>query len=73
MQTNKDREYNGYVLKNDSSLEYAVSACSYCELNKQCDDMADELNNSEYYICINGIKDTEYKRNHPNAYFKKII
>ena len=70
MQTNKDREYNGYVLKDDSSLEYAVSACSYCELNKQCDDIADELNKC---ICLNGIKDTEYKRNHPNAYFKKII
>ena len=69
---NKDREYQGYILEDDPSLEFPVSACSLCELEDTCDKLADDFG-IDYFLCIKGIEDKKYKRQHPKAYFKKII
>ena len=45
-----------------------------CELNDICDFIADELNDIKYCMCMSKgvIKDTNYKKAYPLAYFKSI-
>ena len=69
-----NRLYHGYYLDEyEHGLQYINSnACIECELEEHCDQIADELNLIEYCLCIDGIKDKEYKEKYPDAYFKKI-
>lgn len=73
MNIDKDRLYNSYYLNvwDDKSFE---NPCMRCELNDMCDRVADELNQIEYCMCMSKgvIKDTNYKKTYPLAYFKNI-
>lgn len=70
---NKNRLYNGYYLS-DWDGWGNKDACERCELTKECDRLADELNDISYCMCqsLGVIKDINYKKEHPYAYFKKI-
>ena len=71
----EDRVFHGYILEDDPnppSNPKKTYPCCKCELDSLCDRIADDLNHMEYCICLNGIKDKNYKKNHPNSYFKKI-
>jgi len=72
MQIDNNRLYNGYYL--DDWGVNDKNPCNCCELSDDCDRLADDLNNIEYCMCLSKgvIKDTEFKKNHPDAYFKKI-
>ena len=72
----KDRLYHGfYLCEWEHGLEHiGKEACMLCELCDECDRLADDLNKIEYCMCLSKgvIKDTEYKKKYPDAYFKKI-
>lgn len=42
--------------------------CMLCELNNECDNLADELNKIEYQLCLQ----IPYSLEHNNVYFKKV-
>lgn len=77
----KDLEYNGYLLgewgvnKIEGAYQICCDPCSLCDLSDECDRLADDLNNIEYCMCLSKgvIKNTEYKKEHPDAYFKKMV
>lgn len=73
MNIDKNRLYNSYYLNvwDDKSFE---NPCMRCELNDMCDSIADELNDITYCMCMSKgvIKETNYKKAYPLAYFKKL-
>lgn len=74
----EDRIFKGYLLdewgtnKIDGVYQLGCHPCDLCELTEECDRLADDLNHIEYCMCLSKgiIKDTEFKKNHPDAYFK---
>lgn len=67
----KDEEYildEGYPIDQLGTCH----PCDKCELSDLCDRISDDLNKIEYTLCTD-IEDKEYKINHPNAYFMKIV
>lgn len=73
---NPNRLYNNYYLDEwlNTDKQQCQNPCDLCELGEECDRLADDLNDIYYLMCCSKgiIKDTNYKINHPNAYFKKI-
>jgi len=68
----KNRLYKNYYLNVWGDQKHS---CVLCELSDECDRLSDDLNDIYYLMCTSPgiIKDVNYKKNHPNAYFKKII
>ena len=69
-----NRLYHGYYLdKYEKGLfDKKIDPCDRCEISDICDRIADDLNCIEYCICLDGIKDKEYKDKYPESYFKKV-
>ena len=80
MEINKNRLYQGFYLdewgvnKIDGAYQLGCHPCDLCDLTEECDRLADDLNHIEYCMCLSKgvIQDTNYKKEHPDAYFKKI-
>ena len=53
-------------------LDKKIDPCDRCEISDSCDRIADDLNCIEYCICLDVIKDKEYKDKYPESYFKKV-
>lgn len=68
----KNRLFKNYYLNDWGDQK---NSCILCELSDECDKLSDDFNNIYYFMCTSTgvIKDINYKKNHPNAYFKKII
>lgn len=69
MDTN--RKYKSFYLNewdNDTT-----NPCDNCELSQECDRLADDFG-IDYFMCLSTgvIKDVEYKKKHPKAYFKQV-
>ena len=78
MERNNDRIWNGYEFVTDEITpdpikDVHVSYCEKCELYDLCEKTADELNNIDYLLCQDVIKDKTFKIEHPYAYFRKIV
>lgn len=60
--------------KIDGLYQLCCDPCSLCDLCKECERLADDLNNIEFCMCVSKgvIEDTEYKEKHSDAYFKNI-
>lgn len=68
-----NRIYHNLYYLDDYDIDISdQDPCELCDLSIQCDRISDELNLIEYCLCIDGIKDKEYKEKYPDAYFKKI-
>jgi len=74
MEVNEDLMFHNYLLNDWGVGEDNQHPCDLCELCEECDRLADDLNNIEYCMCLSRgvIKDIQYKKDHPNAFFKKI-
>ena len=74
MKDTEEREFGEYLLDvyEHGLVKEGKSPCFLCELSDECDNISDDLNCVEYCICLDGIKDKTFKKNHPDSYFKRI-
>lgn len=46
--------------------------CNHCALTNFCDEISDNLNRIDYFLCHEMVKDTKYAKRHKHSYFIKL-
>ena len=68
----KNREFHGYILDEWDGNTFQIKdkhPCELCELEDECDRIADDLNKIEYFLCKS--VNAKFKEEHPYAFFRK--